>query len=96
MWLIVVLVVWAVIATYTSYNLLRKNEVQETIIEEQVNYMNSLSSAIQEINTLIDQLDQREVFKADDEVGIFFEYLKAISATLSEYRLSDNYGKNDK
>jgi DNA-directed RNA polymerase specialized sigma54-like protein len=80
---------------YASYNLLRKNEKYEDIIQEQVIYLNSVSTSIKEAQDIIETVDERGTFRSDDEVGVFFETLKDITATIGSYRLPSNYGKKE-
>lgn len=80
---------------YASYNLLRKNEKYEDIIEEQLVYLRSVSNTIKEAQTIIDTVDEKGTFRSDDEVGIFFETLKDITTTISSYRLPSNYGEKE-
>lgn len=80
---------------YACYNLIRKNEKYEDIIQDQVAYLRSVSTTIKEAQNIIDTVDERGTFRSDDEVGIFFETLKDISATISSYRLPSNYGEKE-
>lgn len=80
---------------YTTYNLLRKNEKYEDIIQEQVIYLKSISNDISRAQNVIETIDESGAFRSDDEVGVFFETLKDISTTISSYRLPSNYGKTE-
>lgn len=91
----IILGIFTIILGYTSYNLLRKNEKYEDIIQEQVIYLNSVSNSIQEAQNVIDTIDEKGMFRSDDEVGVFFETLKDISTAISSYRLPSNYGKKE-
>ena len=80
---------------YTTYNLLRKNEKYEDIIQEQVIYLKSISNDIIRTQNVIETLNESGAFRSDDEVGAFFETLKDISTTISSYPLPSNYGKTE-
>ena len=49
------------------------------------------------IRLLIDlkNLDEKGVFQSDDEVGEFFNQMKAVQDELNRYMLPDNYGKEE-
>ena len=96
--MVVVAIIFGVLTLtlgYTSYNLLKKNEKYEDIIQEQVIYLNSVSNSINRAQNVIEKIDENGAFRSDDEVGVFFETLKDITATISSYRLPSNYGKKE-
>ena len=76
-----------VILGFTTYNLLRKNEKQEDILAGYLNYLDQLSRAIEISDTKLKKLDERGVFKSDDEVGFFFTNLQKIQNILNEFQL---------
>lgn len=76
-----------VILGFTTYNLLRKNEKQEDILAGYLNYLDQLSRAIEISDIKLKKLDERGVFKSDDEVGFFFTNLQKIQNILNEFQL---------
>ena len=40
-------------------------------------------------------LDENGVFQSDDEVGEFFNQMKAVQDELNRYMLPENYGKEE-
>lgn len=76
-------------------NLIIKVGKYEVIIKDQVNYLQEVSKIIQESQKHLKDLDEREVFKSDDEVGHFFEQMIKIQENLNTYMLPKNYGKNE-
>lgn len=76
-------------------NLIIKVGKYEVIIKDQVNYLQEVSKIIQESQKHLKDLDEREVFKSDDEVGYFFEQMIKIQENLNTYMLPKNYGKNE-
>jgi hypothetical protein len=44
----------------------------------------------------IDKLDEKGIFRADDEVGVFFNFMKEIQENINTFRLPDDYGKTKK
>jgi len=76
--LVIILSVLVIVLGFTTWNLLRKVENQEdTIVKYQKLYTN-LIKLIKISDSKIQDLDNREVFKSDDEIGWFFNYLKEI------------------
>ena len=75
-----------VILGYTTINLLVKNEKAEDIIISQQKYISSISEIIQNSEKRIKEIDEKEIFKSDDEIGWFFNELKKIQNILSQYK----------
>ena len=61
-------------------NLLQKNEQLEDFISKQ-------SEAINACDTRLKQLDDKNVFYADDEIGFFFKEVQKIQEALNEFTL---------
>ena len=89
----VILLVALVIMSFLVYNLYNKVFRQEVIIESQIEYLRNVSSVIVESKLYIDKLDEKGIFRADDEVGVFFNFMKGIQENINSYRLPENYGK---
>ena len=66
---IIILVVFLALAGYTIYNLLNKLEKYEDFVEEELQRNQALLEALREI-------DSREMFEKDDEVGSIFYQIK--------------------
>jgi len=81
---------------YIVYNLNRKVVKQEEILEYQVGYLRNVSYLIQESKIYVEQLDEKGAFRSDDEVGVFFNFMKEIQETINAYRLPEDYGKATK
>jgi hypothetical protein len=75
-----------VILGYTTINLLVKNEKAEDIIVSQQKYISSISEIIKNSEKKIKEIDEKEIFKSDDEIGWFFNELKKIQNILSQYK----------
>jgi hypothetical protein len=89
----VILLVTLVVTGFLVYNLYNKVYRQEVIIESQIEYLRNVSSVIVESKLYIDKLDEKGIFRADDEVGVFFNFMKEIQENINSYRLPENYGK---
>jgi hypothetical protein len=76
-----------VILGFTTFNLLRKNEKAEDIIFSYREYITQITDVIEQSNKKLDEIDQKGIFKSDDEIGWFFEKVKLIQEILDQYRL---------
>ena len=64
--------------SYIIWNLLRKNERQEDIINTQNEYIQTISTIMTESNKKIKEIDSKQIFQSDDEIGWFFKGIKEI------------------
>ena len=92
----IVLGVIVLVMFFVLWNLLRKVEKSEDIITEQVEYLKSISYFIRESRKLVDTLDEKGFYRADDELGNFFNLMKEIQNTADEYQLPQGYGEEKK
>ena len=87
--LTVILALMVVVLGYTTFNLLRKNEKQEDILTGYMVYLNKVSKVIDESDKKLKEIDHRGSFKADDEIGFFFESVKSIQTILNSFNIKD-------
>ena len=87
--IISILSVLVVILGYTTFNLLRKNEKQEDILAEYLNYLDRLSKTIEASDKKLKEIDQAGTFKSDDEVGQFFKSVQQIQDILNDFKLKE-------
>jgi hypothetical protein len=78
-----------VILGFTTFNLMRKNEKQEDILAEYLNYLDQLSKTIDVSNKKLKEIDRAGTFKSDDEVGYFFKSIQDIQDILNDFRLKE-------
>jgi hypothetical protein len=78
-----------VILGYTTFNLLRKNEKQEDILIGYMSYLNKVSDIIEMSDKKLKEVDAKESFKSDDEVGFFFESIKQIQSVLNQFNIKN-------
>jgi len=76
-----------VVLGYTTFNLLRKNELQEEILLSYLDYLNKISGIIDFSDQKIKEIDSKETFKSDDEIGFFFEQVKQIQDVLNQFKI---------
>ena len=84
-----VLSVIVVILGFTTFNLMRKNEKQEDILAEYLNYLDKLSKTIDISDKKLKEIDQAGTFKSDDEVGYFFKSIQDIQDILNDFKLKE-------
>ena len=86
---IVILSVMVVVLGFTTFNLLHKNEKQEDILAGYMTYLNKISDYIENTDKRLKEIDQKETFKSDDEIGFFFEQLKNIQSVLNSFNVKN-------
>ena len=74
--------------SYIIWNLLRKNERQEDIISTQNEYIQTISTIMSESNKKIKEIDSKQIFQSDDEIGWFFNGIKEIQELINEYNIN--------
>lgn len=62
-----------------------KNKKYEEIIRKQSEYLLSIYDAVNQAETKIIEIDKAQIFQSDDEIGWYFQLIKAIQAQLFEY-----------
>ena len=88
---IVILSVLTLILGYTTYNLLRKNEAVEDVVEEQEILISEIAERIDGSMARMKEIDQLGSFEADDETGFIFKNMYEIISELENY-----YGSQEK
>ena len=76
----IILIILVTIMGIAMRNLLLKNERLEDFISKQ-------SEAINVCNQRLKEIDNRGIFKSDDEIGWFWEELKKIQDALNEFTI---------
>ena len=84
-WFIVILSVSTLILGYTTYNLLRKNEALEDIVEEQEVVIALTAERIDSSMKRMKEIDRIGSFEADDETGYIFKNIYDIVSELENY-----------
>ena len=74
--------------SYIIWNLLKKNEKQEDIISTQNNYIQTISTIMTESDKKIKEIDSKQIFQSDDEIGWFFNGIKEIQGLINEYNIN--------
>ena len=70
---------------YVIWNLLKKNEKLENIVNQQQMLIQEISQTIEESAKYLKEIDKRGSFSSDDEIGWFFKGVKEIQSTLNQF-----------
>ena len=81
--------VLVIILGFTTFNLMRKNEKQEDILAEYLQYLDRLSKTIDASDKKLKEIDRAGTFKSDDEVGQFFDSIQKIQDILNDFKLKE-------
>jgi hypothetical protein len=84
------LITLVVAASYACYNLFLKTERLEKIVDQQNQYITNISELIELSNKKIGESEIANAFKADDEIGFFFETLQEIQTQLNSFKTRNN------
>ena len=81
-WIIatIALTVVTTILGFALFNLLKKNDSLEDFIAKQ-------SEAIQTCDKRLKEIDDKEIFYSDDQIGWFFKEVQKIQEALNEFTL---------
>tara|TARA_B100000683_G_scaffold163452_1_gene157431 strand:- start:601 stop:909 length:309 start_codon:yes stop_codon:yes gene_type:complete len=90
-----ILVAFSGTLVYIIRNLMVKVEKYEDVTLDQTEYLQNISNLIGRSKKHLQNLDERGVFQSDDEVGEFFNQMKAVQDELDKYMLPENYGKEE-
>ena len=82
-----VLSVLIVILGFTTFNLMRKQEKAEDIVLGYMNYLDTFSKIIEASNKKLKDVDNRQMFEKDDDVGVIFESILKIQEILNEFNV---------
>jgi len=84
--IIVILLILVVTLGYTTFNLLKKNEEAEDIIVSQKEFIDKMDDHISFSEKRLNQIDEKGMFKSDDEIGWFFNEIKVLQEGLSQFK----------
>lgn len=85
--IISILGILVVILGFTTFNLLRKNEKQEDILASYITYLDQFSRIVELSDERLKKIDERGIFKSDDEIGFMYEQIKELQRVLSNFRV---------
>ena len=85
-----ILITLIVAISYACYNLFIKTEQLEKIVDQQNQYITSISELIELSNKKIGESEVAQAFKTDDDIGFFFETLQEIQTQLNSFKTRNN------
>ena len=83
----IILTVVIVASFFIIRNLLKQTERLEDIRKEYEDFISKQSEAINACNERLNQIDDKGIFRSDDEIGWFFRELKQIQEALNEFTI---------
>ena len=86
---ITILSILVVVLGYTTFNLLRKIENAEDILISYMQYLSKIDTAMKESDKKLKEIDEKDSFKSDDEIGWFFIEIKKIQMILNEFTIKE-------
>jgi len=90
--LIIILSLAICVLGYISYNLFKKVEKLESIVDSQQQYIGKFSNTVDYTKKRLDDIDAKGTFESDDEIGWFFESVKTLQRELNDFNLNENRG----
>jgi hypothetical protein len=83
--LINVILIIVGIVGFVIWNLMKKVEKLEAMVDIQEKYITDFYELVKQSEIKIKEIDSKQLFQSDDEVGFFFNNLKTIQEALSDY-----------
>jgi hypothetical protein len=88
--IICITVTLLIAACYATINMFWKMERLEKIVDQQNQYITNISELIELSNKKIGESEVAQAFKADDDIGFFFETLQEIQTQLNSFKTQNN------
>jgi len=85
---VIILIILVLILGYISYNLFKKVEQLERIVDSQESYISKFSNSVDFANKRLGEIDEKGTFQSDDEIGWFFESVKTLQSELNDFNLN--------
>ena len=86
----IILFLVASLLGYICYNLFKKVEKLEKIVDSQEQYISKLSSTVNYTNKKLQDIDAKGTFESDDEIGWFFESVKTLQRELNDFNTNES------
>ena len=83
----IILTTVVVISFFIIRSLFIKSEKLDNILKKYETFISKQSEAIQACDEKLKKIDDRGIFKSDDEIGWIFEEIKKIQEALNEFTL---------
>ena len=77
-----------VVVIVVVFLLMRKNERLEDELIKRDNYIENITTIMSESDRKIKEIDSKQIFQSDDEIGWFFSGIKEIQELINEYNIN--------
>ena len=77
-----------IILGYTTYNLLRKVENIEDVVIRYDRFISEYSKQLENTEKRLSEIDEKGMFKSDDEIGWFFKQVKRLQSDVSRFKIN--------
>jgi hypothetical protein len=84
-WFWVIIIHLIEILVIGVFLLIRRNGALEKAVNDQQQYIDAISIVISDSDRRLRELDTMGAFEADDEVGTFFQNLREIQTSISQF-----------
>ena len=85
--IISILSVLVIILGFTTYNLLNKNEKFEDVVISYREFILKFQEAINKTQKRLEEIDEKGMFKSDDEIGWFFNEIKRLQKQIDSFNI---------
>ena len=72
---------------FATFNLLQKNEKLEDIIISYRDFILKFQGTIGKTQKRLNQIDEKGIFKSDDEIGWFFNEIKRLQKQIDSFNI---------
>ena len=73
---------------FTTYNLLRKVEKIEDVVIRYDRFISEYSKQLENTEKRLSEIDEKGMFKSDDEIGWFFKQVKRLQSDVSRFKIN--------
>jgi hypothetical protein len=80
---LIILILLLSVSIYGNYNLLRKSEVLEDLVNEQATKLSDIRTKVLDIEAELISIDIKGSFESDDEIGFVFKEVRNLSKDLT-------------
>ena len=79
--------VLVIILSWTTYNLMKKQEKSEDILFGYMEYLDRFSRIVEASDKKLKEVDNKRMFEKDDDVGVIFSSILKIQEILNEFNV---------
>ena len=80
---LIILILLLSVSIYGNYNLLRKSEVLEDLVNVQATKLSDIRTKVLDIEAELTSIDIKGSFESDDEIGFVFKEVRNLSKDLT-------------